>query len=276
MYRRTTYKGLFLAALVLAAAFHPSISPAKEIILTPDTVDISNRTLKQIFDDIYYNKKDFISLDSFSENNVDLNQYDILLMQYTYTDPYIKDDVYSFGLTIVPMSAPNPFYGYPGIFEYGFPLLEIKFSGYQEKGLKRQQFDINESIRKFGQQLWLEQQQYLPLKLSIQPLKKFYKKGEPISFRVILKNESGKSIVVKDLNNETLFFVYNNSVWGAAESSPQTDKVKNVVLKPGESISKEFAGNSFFKPQEFEIFCKYNLTYDGVNPAANLKVKVIE
>lgn len=268
------YLYVFIIILSLGAR---SAFCAEQPAITDQIKTISNEVLKKIFIDVYVNKRNYEDLENFSDKDIFLTKYDIILIKYAFLDPASGRENFAFAVTILPLQEPNVFQGYPGAFEFGFPVLGIKFAGYQTQAPGRPHYDIDQAIRNFGKVLWLEQQRYLPLQLSLVALKPQYKKGESITFRVVLKNTSGKNLAVKDLNAETLFFVYNNKVWGASQSTSQTQqKVKTVILKPGQTIQREFAGNSFFKPQEIEIFCTYNLTYEGVNPSANLVVKVVE
>ena len=124
-----------------------------------------------------------------------------------------------------------------------------------------------------GDLLLKEQRKYLPLKLSLKTVKERYAVNENIEFVVILENVSSNNLRIKDLDKDTLYFLYADMKWGAVESESKKGK-KEFLLKPGEKIQKTFIGRGFSFPREFEIYCSYALTYKGVKPSNVLKVHV--
>jgi len=68
------------------------------------------------------------------------------------------------------------------IFYYDFPLLGVKFAGYQLTVRYRDAFDIHKLVQKYGEPLLEEQKKNLPLTMSIEP---FSNCGHPFLPRII-------------------------------------------------------------------------------------------
>ena len=261
----------FFIASFLAFAGEPQ--------LDEEVKALCNKVMLNIYNEIMEAKKQYKELENFTEAALSKNQHGIYSIEYRYlmSEGAVKDQIYEFGLTIAGMQDSN-FYA-PGrqLFNLGFPLLKLEFIGYQKKIFRTGQFDIEGPLKKHGLLLWDYQQRFVPYKLTIEPVKEEYKVDEPIEFIVTLKNLSKKNIIVKDLNEQTLFFLYGGQPWGAQEmNSSQVKFLKGVVLKSDESISKKFQGNAFSSPQEFEIHCTYGFAYEGVQPSATLKIRVVQ
>ena len=259
--------------------FSAAIASAQRAQLNQETKNICRDVMRNIFQDIVKVKGQFKELENFGEDALAENQYGLPLIQYRCNNPdSLKEAPCAFGLTIVRVEDANfNEYGFDA-FNLVFPLLDLKFAGYYQKNfLKTNQFDLQKIVQKNGQILWDYQQKFMPYKLSLKTVKETYGVGENIDFVVTLTNLTKRNIVVKDLNEETLYFLYDNKMWGAKEvNSTQSQSIKEIILKPDESISKTFSGYGFSNPKDFEIYCSYVLTYKGVKPAASLIVKVVE
>ncbi|MCK5082353.1 MAG: hypothetical protein KAR31_05555 [Candidatus Omnitrophica bacterium] len=138
-------------------------------------------------------------------------------------------------------------------------------------------FSIQEVVQRNGDLLLEEQKKHLPLKLSLETDKKEYKIREDIQITIILENVSNKNLWIKSLDNETLYFLYANTKWGAIPKSEEKEKRKGkFILTPGQKVYKKFVGSGSSTPHEFEIYCSYAVTFKGVKPSSVIKVKVIE
>lgn len=251
----------------------------QELNLDEETRALCNQVMLNIFDDIYAAKARYRELKDLDKNMLVKNQHDIYSLQYAYHNPLDEtaSSVYEFGITILGTREENIFSDKENVFSLGFPLLDLKFAGYQIKGLKQKQFDILGTVQTHGQLLWNRQQRNLPVQLIVESVKESYPVGEDIDFMVTLKNLTKRNIKVKDLSEGTLFFLYNNAVWGAREVDPQNNTgIKQIILKPLESITKRFRGEGSNFPKEFVIFASYGMTYKGVNPTSVLKIRVGE
>lgn len=264
--------------LIFILCFTNFTHAENEFTLDESTKNLCNQVMLSIYDDIKSKKDRHKELENFSERSLTKNKYGIYAIKYTHRDSNGSSTTlpYSFGLTIIGIDDQSYFKNETKDFNYGFPLLKLKFSGFQNRTLKSKQFDISKSIQKFGLVLWDQQQIFMPLKLVLEPVKEVYQVGEDIEFRVKLINVSRQFVKIKELNEKTLFFLYNNRVWGAKESNPKKTKdVKKITLKPGDFYSKQFIGNAFLIPKEFEIHGSYGMTFKGVKPYGSLKVKVV-
>ena len=79
---------------------------------------------------------------------------------------------------------------------------------------------------------------------------------------------------VKDINDSTLYCLFNNKSWGTQAQG--VSGTKDIVLKSGQSLRRQFVGEKLKEPQEIEIYCSYGLSIKGVKPSGILKVKVTE
>ena len=251
---------------------------ADQPIFDEETKALCNQVMMNVYHDISEAKAVYKELGSFNETALSFNAKGIYSIHYKYIEPegILKRESYEFGLTIVGFKDPNIFPSDGPSINLGFPLLNLKFIGYQKKTLKRKQFDIQIPLAKHGQILWNHQQKYMPYQLSLEPVKEEFKINEPIEFTVTLKNSTNKNVLVKDLDSKTLFFLYDDKVGGATEVGAAAKDIKDVVLKSQELISKRFRINGVPNPKELEIYCSYILTYQEVKPSASLKINVVK
>jgi hypothetical protein len=245
--------------------------------LDPETKMLCNKVMVDIYRDILSAKDKFKQLSQFGEKSLYENKYGIYTIVYKYApgeDDPNKAQNYEFGITIDGIDDVT-FADKKGAFNLAFPLLGLKFSGYQARHLLRSQYNLMNAINKHGAALSMHQQKYIPLQLTLRALKDTYKIREDIEFEVTLKNISNRHMVVKDLGMETLYFLFEDMVWGTSPNSAKRGG-GNVVLKSGESVKLKFKGESFQKPRDIQIYCAYRMSIKGVNPAGTLNVKIID
>lgn len=277
-----SYKSIRLLGFLCLLLFtSTSFIHAEEIQIDDATKEICNQVMLNIYYDILAAKDKHKELVNFGENAFYANKYGIYTIVYQYDgdtpdNPELKrrETPYSFALTIDKMTDIT-FKQKDGAFNYGFPLLSIKFSGYQKKHAIRSQFNILPLVDKHGTLISDHQQEYLPLRLFIRPLKETYRVREDIEFEVVLKNVSKRNMIVKSLGHDTLYFLFNNEAWGANPSGGVRGG-QSVILRPDQSISTVFKGASFQRPQEFNIYCLYRMTIKDINPYGILNVKVVD
>lgn len=238
-----------------------------------DHVALGNQVLMKIFDEILSYKDRSVGLETLSDQQLDTGANGFY--RFEYENQIEGRTPINFGLTIIGLNEPNPFAAKKTVFEYPLPLIDLKFVGYESRNKR---FDVKEIMRRHLEPLLEEQQEFMPYKLSVSPDKDAFKIKEPIFFTVTLTNLTKRNIKVKDLNDETLYFLYNNKPWGAKlVEDPTKDKSKvDNILKPNESIKKKFRAAGFTVPKVFEIFGSYTMTYKGVNPTTKLSVTVVE
>ena len=242
-----------------------------ENVLTADAIDLSNAIMHDIFKEIIDRKSSHSELREFSEAHLSKNEHGIYSILYEVGDSS-KDDSFSLGVTIN-TTDDHQFSGRPGIFNYGFPKVNLKISGFQQKHPLRTQFDLMPLVMKHGMRLAEYQQKFLPLKIEIRPVKDVFQVREDIMFDVVLKNVSKRHMIIKSLGKETLFFLINNQTWG---TSPLSGRVggNDEVLKSGQETILRIKGESFQKPQVLEITCFYNMSIEGVNPIGKISIEI--
>ncbi|MCA9400647.1 MAG: hypothetical protein KC713_03400 [Candidatus Omnitrophica bacterium] len=269
-------KKIILIILFLTIVLPSNTGLAKKR-LDKDLIKLSNTVMMDIFDQMLKQKEGYPELSGFDKGSLKKNSFGVYALEYWYTDQqgFFKDNPYRFGLTILPDDEAPEFSGnIVNPFNYSFPLLNLKFSGYQSELLLTKQFDINDIMQYYGRKIWDKQQEQMPYQIALKPVKDTYYVGEEIIFDVVLKNNTERNLWFKELSNKTLFFVYNNQIWGTRpEDSPH--KVKRFVLKGNTSYTKRFMGESFSVPKRFEIFCTYDITYQGIKPTGRLIINVV-
>ena len=265
---------LMVAKPISAQESHPSTSadPAPAPL-----EELCNQVIFAIYQDIAAVKSKYAELEQFGPYVLSQNQYGIYSLEYEYIVPegFRKGERAAFAVTIVRMEDTNFRQHGDQAFNLGFPLLDLKFAGYQEMLMRQNAFDIQNVIQKNGDLLLEEQNKLLPLKLTMETIKDSYWVGEDIEILVTLENVSSKNFWVKELNKETLFFIYGDTPWGAQEiGRKKSNKIKKRVLEPGQKITAKFVGSGFLEPQVVKIFGSYAVTFKGVNPTNFIKVVI--
>jgi len=258
--------------ILLAILFFASGGAAQITRIDESTKKICNQAMLSIYNHIVDQAENYPELESFNKSALSENQYGIYTIEY---DNKNSSEAYAFGLTVVSLEDDE----FKDIdakrFNLGFPLLGLKFTGYQNRNREKNQFNIRDPLKEFGQVLWDQQQLFMPFRLSLKPVKRKYESGEDIEFIVTLTNMSSRNYRVKALNKKTLYFKINGQEWGAKEvNKKKTRNVRRVELLPEKSIRKRFKGRGIKADDEIEIFCAYAMTHKGVQPSARIKIKV--
>ncbi len=255
------------------------VASAPEKVLDKETINLCNKVMLNIYDDIAASKERFPELRYFNEGALAKNPYGIYEIKYEnkdYLSPRGEYD-YKFALTIVGMDdSPHHEKNAEGL-SFGLPVLGLKFVGYQTMRIRGRRYALEHPINKFSPALYDHQQKYTKLRLILEPEKAVYKIGERISFKATLINKSSQNLKVKALDEKTLFFTINNKVWGTVPDAakPGTTIKPEEILYPTYSIDRGFKGDSFERPQEVEIRGTYNMAYKGVLPMNTIKIKIV-
>lgn len=266
----------FLAFCIICSTCH-----SKEPILDEETVELCNQMILNIYYKILEVRDRYKELSDFDETAFFQNKRGIYVIMYESKSVDKRrrgKEPYAFGVTIDTMDD-ETFKNKQGAFNFGFPPLGLKISGYQIKHLLRSQYNILPLVEEQGALLADHQQKYLPLRISIRPLKEQFYVKEDIEFEVILTNVSKRHMTVQPLNDKTLFFLFENEFWGTSPSlkgAQYRSQAMPVILKSGESLSKVYKGESFVRPKEIEIYGVYRMKIDGVNPTTKLKIKIVD
>ena len=251
---------------------------AEEIILDEQTQRICNKAMMDIYKDILAAKEKYPELQYFDSNALSQNKYGLYEINYENKEVMTvrADNYYKFGLTMVGMQDRPYNEAYADNISYSYPVLGLKFAGFQTKGFRGKRYNIDNSVQKFGQAIYNHQQKYIPLQLILESDKYIYKTEERIKFKVTLKNNGSQRLRVKNLNEASLFFTIDNKVWGTEpDLAKPGDRSNQVILNPDRSISRGFVGDSFNVPREIEIYGTYNMAYKGVLPMGSIKIKIV-
>jgi len=277
-------KRIIFFFLVFLGTLLPNVCP-QEKLNAEQLKELSNQTMIKIYNDILMKKSRYKGLKNFNKDFLLKDDNGVYFIEYTFKDAeskrFISNRAFAFGVSIIRLDE-TKYFSERGsrkkLFEFGFPLLGLKFQGYKRKGLRSKELDIEAAIQRNGKLLLDEQEKYLPLQLTVKASKESFKINENISLAVILENKSERSYQIKDLNASSLFFVYgDNTTWGAKETGVKKNQGQDrVILKPGRSISKVFEGSGFADPKEIEISCFYSMSIKGVNPSDFLTINVVE
>ncbi|MBF0484848.1 MAG: hypothetical protein HQL25_09110 [Candidatus Omnitrophica bacterium] len=249
---------------------------AQEFQFNEGTASACNLAMDQIYDHIVKMKKIYKELSNFEQMVPVKNKYGVKTFDYKYEDFDSRRPLkYQLGVEVIKSIDKSSFSGKEGYFQRELPLLGVKLAGFVDAGGRQRFFDLEQYIEDFGKALWNIQQDYLPYKLMLKPEKEIYAIGEDISFKVTLKNTGRQILKFKDLNENTVFFLYGGKPWGIKRTNESAKDIADFYLKPGEIRTTIFKGDAFNMPKDVEIECTYALPYKGVRPSGILKVKVI-
>lgn len=266
---------------------------AKEVTIDATTKEVCNQVITNIYRDILHLQDKYKELTDFGEGAFYANKYGIYAIVYEYRPkPQAEDKEksqslgsFSFGVTIDGLDD-DTFGQRVGQFALGFPLLGLKFSGYQQSNMLRSKFELLPLVQKHGILLDSHQQNLLPLRLFLRPVKETFKVREDIQFEVVLTNVSKSNLVVKTLNNDNLSFYINDRIWGVGFDAQDSLRpviepwvklpIGGTLLKAGESVKMTLRGESFQYPKEVMVRAIYEMAIDGINPTAELKVRVVK
>lgn len=240
--------------------------------------ELCNKVMLNIFDYIMDSKPKYRELKEFDSSVLTQKTDGIYLIQYKFKDSAARkggSQFYEFAVTINNLEDENAFALKSQTFDFGFPLLDVKISGYQIKSLRTKQFDLGSPIEQYGKILWAAQEDFLPFQLTLKPSKESFNVGEQVVFIVTLKNVTKSNIKVKDLNSNTLIFLYDNEEWGSKKFKSKEDQ-DELVLLAGRSISKEFSVPARRYPGKFKIYATYIKTYKGVSPSNAVTVDIVK
>ena len=264
---------IFMLFCFLACLREPDAG-AQPPPLTKEIKELCNKVIANIYFDLLDLKDTYPALKDFNENVLYENSRGIYTIVYESKKQTSQRRPYVLGITIDKISD-ETFAPQLGSFQHVFPALGLKLCGHLPRYRLSSEPDINSVIKKYVEWLTDYQQQYLPLKLTIEPSKNLYHVLEEIELEIILKNVSKKHLFVKTLGAKTLFFLFNNEFWGTRPAE-YTEGGSRIVLKAGEELRIKFKGDGFPSPRDVNIYCVYNVSVEGVHPYTNIKVKIIE
>jgi len=261
--------GTLLALCCLEAA-------AQEPGITKEIREISNDIIIKTYHDIAAQKGQYDDLAAFGEDVLYENNHGIYALVYEPqgTQKPGAQAGYAFGLSVTGLEG-DLFQDQKGCFHTPFPYLGVKIVGYQPRYLKASQFDLMKLVKKNAQRLADRQQAYLPLRLSIEPVKNTFRVGEDILFDVALTNVTKNHMFVKDLGPSTLYFLLNNARWGTRPEA-YNSKGERVILRTGETLRVRFRGEGYLRPRQISIYGVYHVPFKGVKPFARAQIQIVE
>lgn len=267
------YRKIFLIMLGVLLVLPLKQLQAEEPKLPAESIELSNQIILWVYQDILDQKLNYPELSGFGEKSLYKNAQGIYTLIYDYAGEKKQDD-YSFGLTINTLDAID-FKERTGRFNYGFPKLNLKISGFLNKHPIRTQYDIMPLIGKYGMVLAEYQQKFMPLRIFIAPAKDTFKVKEKIEFDVVLQNVSKRHMRVKTLSQDSLYFVINNKTWGTNPVGHLPTGSEEVLLS-GQTTKVRMVGESFLTPQKLKITCFYGMSIEGINPMGKMTINIEE
>ncbi|HRZ39661.1 MAG TPA: hypothetical protein P5246_01505 [Candidatus Omnitrophota bacterium] len=257
-----------------------SVFSADDQAIDPQVIELSNRIMQDIFSEVKTSQPKFKELAQFSDQNLFKNAQGIYAIKYEYKpvaqsgDASQQDLPYELAVTIDGMEQWT-FEPRKGMFNYGFPLLKLKISGYQKKHPIRTQFDIDPLVKKYGQILADEQQKLMPLKIIIEPTKSSFTTDEDVIVEVVLRNVSKRHMYVRPLNKDTLYFLIDDQYWGTKPTEAAPDEVQKILYS-GEEERMSYRIGVFQQPQTIHMMCFYRMAIHGVNPFGVQEISIVE
>lgn len=274
---RTVLLAVVLIAMMSVPATHGQ-DPAMTI--DPKIIEVSNQIMRDIFAEMKQAQPKYKELSGLSERHLSKNVEGIYALKYQYApqaeseDPFQQDLPYAVGLTIEGLEQWT-FSSRKGMFNYGFPLLNLKISGYEQKHPIRTQFNIDPLVKKYGQILADEQQKLMPLQITIAPLKESFKTGEDVVVDIILKNVSKRHMYVRPLNKDTLYFLIDDQYWGTKPTEGSPNEVQRILYS-GEEMRMQYRIGVFQQTQTVHMVCFYRMAINGVNPFGKKEISIVK
>jgi len=163
------YAVIGLLGVFLCLGFE-GIVGAQDSPINSETITLANDIIAGIYHDIVDYSFQYEQLEDFGQESFYENPYGISAIVYEHSASTSDSwrPPYYFGVSITALED-DLFQDQTRYFEHVFPLLGIKMVGYEPKYLKRSQFSIKKAIETYVTQLLDYQQQYLPLRLTIEP-----------------------------------------------------------------------------------------------------------
>jgi hypothetical protein len=273
--RPFSFKRIVMKYLVIL--FFLMASPAWSQSIDRRAVEVSNQVVMNIYNDISSQKDRYPELANLSQENLSKNEYGIYRLNYVYpmTDQFGNTKNYGFDVTVSAFNGSDDLTSKgEGFFNYDFPLLKVRMLGNQTFVYKSKQFNIRDIIEQNKDVLANEQQKRLPFRLAVSTAKDSFSKDEDIEFIVTLQNTTDHVLMVKELSPKTVHFLINGQAWQIT-AVKEGKRISHSVLKSGESMTRRFNGQGLNRRKEFDVVCTYSMTYEGINPTASLKVKII-
>jgi hypothetical protein len=257
--------------------FFLMVSPAWSQSIDKRAVEVSNQVMRNIYNDLVSLKDRYPELEGLSERNLSKNEYGIYRLNYIspMTDSFGNTKNYVIDVTISVYNGDDYLTSTgEGFFNYDFPLLRVRLLGNQSFVYKSKQFDILDIVEKNKDILAEEQQKRLPFRLGVKTSKDNFSKNEDIEFIVTLQNTTDRVLMVKELSPKTVHFLINGQAWPVT-AVKEGKRISHNVLKSAESMSRRFKIQGLNRRKEFNVVCTYSMTYEGINPTALLKVKIV-
>ncbi len=244
-------------------------------VLDAPIIEVYNAVIMDIYAAVMASKPEFKELRDFGEENLSVNPQGIYAIEYAYQpDGTDRTELpYQFAVTIDPVEAWT-FPAQSDMFNYAFPILQMKISGYQRRHPLRKQFDVIPFIRRYGERISKIQQEHMPLMISVRPVADTVEVGANVEVDVVLTNVSKRHMYVAPLSDKTLYFLIDDQYWG-------TPPGKNVsvpatkILYAGESLTMRYQLGVFHKPQVLEVTCHYRMGIRGVTPYGQISLPVV-
>ena len=122
----------------------PSMVSAQVMRLDADNIAQCNQVIEKIFNDVMKAKSQYPELKDFTGGLLTKNKYGLNTFHYKHEDVDAngRTIAYDIALSIVGLNDVNPYSTDDNAFDLGFPLLGMKFSGYQKRTFKSRQFDV--------------------------------------------------------------------------------------------------------------------------------------
>jgi hypothetical protein len=133
---------------------------------------------------------------------------------------------------------------------------------------------LEKILKKYITPLWSQEQTLLPFQISLQAFKEVYSKEDFVEVIVNLKNHSKKNWKVKELNESTVQFAFDQPLGDVIWENVSKKKEKTIVLGPGQAISKKLLIQPSFSLKNFTVYGSYVLTYQGIHPAGFVQIQI--
>jgi hypothetical protein len=264
--------GFLFVLLIILAGIHPALA------MEPETIEIANKVIRNIFDDIKKAGNAYTDLRDFYSENLTVNEFGVSQIVYKQKSG-LRDGgniPLELGVTVVPL---DEFWveaeDHPSR-EWAYSLLDCKIVAYQTDTERVRQYSLIDAIKVHG--YWLEehQQTMMPLRLSMVLDREAFSVNEKVGITVRLKNDSNANLSVRKISEETFYLNVDGIEWGSPAASVIDDsRPGRVVLRPGQTIEKHFFVGPFLRPGSVEGYGLYHISFQGVKPFVRSTIRIV-
>lgn len=242
--------------------------------MSPEVRQLGKQAMDRIISELYSLQEQHSILSQIDQLAVGENAEGYPAFQYNFKKEILEKEVsyYQLALTFGAMDAKKIVDQNVTVIQKKFPLIGIKFFGYEWSKRSAQTFDFERVLDEALIPLERYQQAFLPYQIRIIPEKESFKTNEEISFFIELHNKVQYVLRLKKPTTANVSIYYDEELL----LSEGDQKEEYIVLEPGEVERVTFKLGRQSAIAEHAIRCVYLVAYEGVIPFAEATINIVE